>query len=57
MGRRAYSPATRRRNAVSIRLTDAEYDQLYHIAIKQDAEIAAWIRSVVLREVEKKEAT
>ena len=58
MGRRAYFPGNRKRNQINIYLTDREYETLYHAAIKEDIPIAAWVRSIILREVDKtKEVT
>lgn len=57
MGRRAYSPDKRRRNSLQAYLTDKEYERVYHVAIKQDMHMSQWFRSIILREVEKVEAT
>ena len=57
MGRPLLNSAARRRNSMACYLTDSEYDRVYHIAIKQDKHLSAWFREIILREVEKKEAT
>lgn len=55
MGRRAYSPDKRRRNSCQAYLTDTEYQRVYRVAIDQDMHLSEWFRTVLLREVEKKE--
>ena len=55
MGRRSYSPDKRRRNSLQAYLTDKEYERVYHVAIKQDLHISAWMRSIILREVTEEE--
>jgi hypothetical protein len=58
MGRRQFlDPATKRRNSLQCYLTDLEFETVCRTALKQDLHISAWMRKIVLREVEKKEAT
>ena len=56
MGRPLLGSPLRRRNAIHAYLTDKEYERVYHVAIKQDMHLSAWFRSIILREVEFKEA-
>ena len=53
MGRRAYFPGNRKRNQINIYLTDREYETVYHAAIKEDMPVSVWVRSIILREVDK----
>ena len=57
MGRRQFlDPATKRRNNAQCYLTDQEFRVVCRTALKQDLHISAWMRSIILREAEKKEA-
>jgi hypothetical protein len=57
MGRRRFlDPATKRNNNAQCYLTTAEFEKVCRTALKQDLHISAWMRKIVLREVEKKEA-
>jgi len=56
MGRPLLGATDRRRNSLQAYLTDKEYERVYHVAIKQDMHLSAWFRSIILREVEFKEA-
>ncbi len=57
MGRPLLGSKDRRRNSLQAYLTDQEYEDVYHVAIKQDMHLSAWFRKIILREVKKKEAT
>jgi len=58
MGRRQFlDPATKRRNSAQCYLTDREFETVCRTALKQDLHISAWMRKIILREVEAKEAT
>ena len=58
MGRRRFlDPSTKRNNNAQCYLTTAEFERVYRAALKQDLHISAWMRKIILRECEKREAT
>jgi len=53
MSRPFLDSSVRRRNSIQVYLTDREFRRVCRIALQQNLHLSAWLRKILLREIEK----